>query len=205
MTGMETEAELISRCRRGEADAWDVLFDKYYGVVARFIFQLSPDFNHEDAEEIAQETFLAAVRNLGSFRGKSAFQTWLLRVAANKAMDFRERARAAKRRGGAAHVPIHFSTDGEEPSVDPPSPRPAPDELVMTSESFRLIRQCLDGIGDLCREIIELRYYGDLSYEEIARELKLNPKTVSSRLSKCLSRLQAMAKKVFPSEYSFTV
>jgi RNA polymerase sigma-70 factor, ECF subfamily len=202
---METEAELISRCRRGEGDAWDTLFDKYYGVVARFIFQLSSDFSHEDAEEIAQETFLAAVRNLGSFRGKSAFQTWLLRVAANKAMDFREKARAAKRGGGAAHVPIHFSANGEQPSVDPPSPRPAPDESLITSESFRLIRQCLDEIGDLCREIIELRYYGDRSYEEIARELKLNPKTVSSRLSKCLSRLQEVAKKVFPAEYSFTV
>jgi RNA polymerase sigma-70 factor, ECF subfamily len=202
---METEAELITRCRRGEAEAWDVLFDKYYGVVARFIFQLSPDFSHEDAEEIAQETFLAAVRNLGSFRGKSAFQTWLLRIATNKAMDFGEKARTAKRGGGARHVPIHFSADGAEASVDPPSPHRAPDELLMTSESFRLIRQCLDEMGDLCREIIELRYYGDLSYEEIARELNLNPKTVSSRLSKCLSRLQVMAKKVFPSEYSFTV
>jgi DNA-directed RNA polymerase specialized sigma24 family protein len=99
-----TEAELIARCRRGDADAWDLLFDRYYGVATRFIFQLSPEFTHEDAEEIAQETFLAVVRNLGSFRAKSAFQTWLLRVAANKAMDFREKTRAAKRGDGGATV-----------------------------------------------------------------------------------------------------
>lgn len=202
---MEMEADLIARCRRGDGDAWDVLFDKYYGVATRFIFQLSPDFTHEDAEEIAQETFLAVVRNLASFRGKSAFQTWLLRVAANKALDFREKTRAAKRGGKAVHVPIHFSADGQEASVDPPSSRPTPDQLLMTSESFRLIRQSLDAIGDPCREIIELRYYGDLSYEEIAHELGLNSKTVSSRLSKCLARLQAIAKKVFPPEHSFTV
>lgn len=201
----ETEADLISRCRRGDAEAWDVLFDKFYGVVTRFVFQLSPDFSHEDAEEIAQATFLAVIRNLSSFRGQSAFQTWLLRVASNKAMDFREKARAAKRGGNVAHIPIHSSNNSETLPIDPPSPRPGPDQLLMATESFQLIRQALDGIGEPCREIIELRYYGDLSYEEIARELNLNPKTVSSRLSKCLGRLQAMAKKVFPSEHSFTV
>jgi RNA polymerase sigma-70 factor (ECF subfamily) len=100
---------------------------------------------------------------------------------------------------------MHSSNSREEAPIDPPSPRPAPDELLMATESFGLIRQSLDAIGDPCREIIELRYYGDLSYEEIARELNLNPKTVSSRLSKCLARLQAMAKKVFPPEHSFTV
>ena len=202
---INAEADLIARCRRGDHDAWDVLFDKYYGVATRFVFQLSPDFTHEDAEEIAQETFLAVVRNLASFRGKSAFQTWMLRIAANKAMDFREKMRAAKRGAGAMHIPIHSSNNSESPPIDPSSPRPAPDQLLMASESFQLIRRCLDAIGDPCREIIELRYYGDLSYEEIARELSLNPKTVSSRLSKCLARLQAMAKKVFPPEHLFTV
>src|SRR5947209_8587802 len=87
----KADADLIARCRAGEADAWDALFDKYYPVAARFVFQLSADFNHEDTEEICQETFLAVVRNLASFQGKSSFQTWLLRVAANKALDVREK------------------------------------------------------------------------------------------------------------------
>ena len=82
----KVDADLIERCREGIADAWDALFDKYYPVAARFVFQLSADFCHEDTEEICQETFLAVVRNLGSFRGKSSFQTWLLRIAANKAI-----------------------------------------------------------------------------------------------------------------------
>ena len=85
----KVDADLIERCHKGDADAWDALFDKYYPVAARFVFQLSADFCHEDTEEICQETFLAVVRNLGSFQGKSSFQTWLLRIAANKAMDFR--------------------------------------------------------------------------------------------------------------------
>src|SRR6476661_8613395 len=90
------EAELIERCRARDEEAWDVLFDKYYAIVARFVFQLSGDFNHEDTEEICQETFLSVVRNLASFQSKSSFQTWLLRVAANKALDFRGKSRAEK-------------------------------------------------------------------------------------------------------------
>jgi RNA polymerase sigma factor (sigma-70 family) len=56
-----------------------------------------------------------------------------------------------------------------------------------------------------CREIIELRYYGDLSYAEIAAELCLNAKTVSSRLSKCLDRMAAVVKQISPLEDSFAV
>ena len=202
---IEPEAELIARCQRGGAEAWDALFDKYYAVVARFVFQLSGDFSHEDTEEICQETFLALVRNLGSFQAKSSFQTWLLRIAANKAMDFRAKAQTAKRGGNVAHLSLHGSNHNEEPPIDPPSSALGPDALLQNAETFGLVRQSLDRLDAPCREIIELRYYGDLGYAEIASELRLNPKTVSSRLSKCLDRLGAIAKQIFPRERSFAV
>ena len=142
------------------------------------------------------------MRSLDSFRGKSAFQTWLLRIASNKAMDFRAKAGAAKRGGSATHVSLNGA---DELPIDPPSPRPAPDAALQTAENFALVRQSLDRLDAPCREIIELSYYGELSYAEIAAELKLNPKTVSSRLSKCLDRLQAVAKQIFPREQSFAV
>jgi RNA polymerase sigma-70 factor, ECF subfamily len=199
----KVDADLIERCRVGDGDAWDALFDKYYPVATRFVFQLSADFCHEDTEEICQETFLAVVRNLSSFQGKSSFQTWLLRIAANKAMDFRGKSRAGKRGGSF----VRFSLDGadEHEQIDLPSRGPGPDALLANAETCRLVRQSLDQLDDDCREIIELRYYGDLSYAEIAAELQLNPKTVSSRLSKCLDRLSAIAKKIFPPEHSFAV
>jgi RNA polymerase sigma-70 factor (ECF subfamily) len=199
------EDEIIVACRRGEAEAWDGLFDKYYGVVARFVFQLSADFNHEDTEEICQETFVSVVRNLASFQGKSSFQTWLLRIASNKAMDFRAKTRAAKRGGNVTHLPLHSSNHSEELPIDPPSPALGPDALLQNAETFALVRQSLDRLDQPCREIIELRYYGDLAYDEIAAELRLNPKTVGSRLSKCLDRLGAIAKQIFPREKSFAV
>src|SRR6266581_1647292 len=86
--GIESEAawvrNLKPRCRRGEAAAWDELFDRHYAAAGRFIFQLGSDFAREDAEEICQEVFLSVIRNLESFQGESRFQTWLFRIAANK-------------------------------------------------------------------------------------------------------------------------
>jgi RNA polymerase sigma-70 factor (ECF subfamily) len=200
VASLASEAQIISECRAGNTAAWDSLFDKYYGTVARFVFQLSGEFSHEDTEEICQETFLSVVRNLSSFQARSSFQTWLLRIAANKAMDYREKTRAAKRGGNAVHVSIDEHKSDHEPPIDPPSGNPGPDALLQIAETSRLVRQSLDRLGEPCREIIELRYFGDLSYDQIAAELRLNPKTVSSRLSKCLGRLLNIAKEILPSD-----
>ena len=199
---MGSEAELLQRCRRGQADAWDELFDLHYAAAGRFIFQLGSDFTQEDAEEICQEVFLAVIRNIHSFHGESQFQTWLFRIAANKARDFRERRNAAKR--GSGHAPISLQAEDPETglTLDPPAELPAPDEVIMTAEKMALVREALDHLGEPCREIIELRYFAELSYEELSGTLKLNPKTVSSRLSKCLDRLEGLARKVFSREKS---
>lgn len=194
------EAELLTRCRRGDAEAWDELFNRHYAAAGRFIFQLASDFTREDVEEICQEVFLSVIKNLQSFQGGSQFQTWLFRIAANKARDYRERLHAAKRGGGQAPV----SLDAEDPetglTLDPPSHAPAPDASLLNVENAELVRAALDQLEEPCREIIELRYFGDLSYEELSRELQLNPKTVSSRLSKCLDRLEGIARHVFSRE-----
>jgi RNA polymerase sigma-70 factor, ECF subfamily len=197
---MQSENELIARCRGGDADAWDALFDEYYSQAGKFIFQLSPGFSPDDVDEICQEVFLAVVRNLDQFQGQSSFRTWLYRIAANKSRDFIDKQRAAKRGGGEAV----FSLDLEDPEtglkLDPPSSAPTPDFALISQERMFLVRESLDELGDPCREIIELRYFGDLSYEEIALELGLNAKTVSSRLSKCLDKLERVAAEKFRRE-----
>jgi RNA polymerase sigma-70 factor (ECF subfamily) len=194
---MAHEAELLARCRRGEAAAWDELFDAHYAAAGRFIFQLSSDFTVEDAEEICQEVFLSVIKNLDSFEGESQFQTWLFRIATNKARDFREKRIAAKRGGGQTVVSLQAENPETGLTPDPPDHLPAPDENLMNAEQMAFVRAALDQLGEPCREIVELRYFGDLSYEELAATLDLNVKTVSSRLSKCLDRLEEIARKIF--------
>jgi RNA polymerase sigma-70 factor (ECF subfamily) len=197
---MESEAELLARCRRGDAAAWDELFDAHYAAAGRFIYQLSSDFSLEDADEICQEAFLSVIKNLESFHGESRLQTWIFRIAANKARDFREKRLTAKRGGGQTVISLQIENPETGLTPDPPAQLPGPDELLMNAEAAELVQESLARLVEPCREIVELRYFGDLSYDELGATLKLNPKTVSSRLSKCLDRLEEIARKIFSRE-----
>jgi RNA polymerase sigma-70 factor (ECF subfamily) len=173
------------------------LFDLHYAPASRFIFQLGHDFTREDVEEICQEVFLTVIKNIHTFLGHSQFQTWLFRVAANKARDYRQKLHAAKRGGGQVIVPLVTAPadDSENTfTVDPPSPSPGPDVSLLNAERISLVGEALEELGGPCQEILELRYFADLSYEEIAASLELNPKTVSSRLSKCLDKLEVVTR-----------
>jgi RNA polymerase sigma-70 factor (ECF subfamily) len=197
---MDSESELLARCRDGEAAAWDELFVLHYAAAGRFVYQLSSDFTREDAEEICQEVFLSVIKNLDSFQGESQFQTWLFRIAANKAKDFREKRMAGKRGGGQTVISLQAENPESGLTLDPPADSPAPDDILVNAEQILFVRESLDQLAAPCREIIELRYFGDLSYEELSAALQLNPKTVSSRLSKCLNRLEEIVRKFFPRE-----
>ena len=196
---MNAEPQLLARCLRGEAAAWDELFDAHYAAAGRFIFQVSSSFNAEDVEEICQETFLTVIKSLGTFQGNCQFQTWLYRIAANKAHDYLQKQRAAKRGGGQRTLSLDAPLNGEADgfTLDPPSAAPGPDRALVQFEDAGLITRALEELEGPCREVIELRYFADLSYEEISAELNLNPKTVSSRLSKCLDKLEGVATKYF--------
>jgi RNA polymerase sigma-70 factor (ECF subfamily) len=200
--GSDTERSLLARCRRGEAAAWDELFDLHYAAAGRFILQLGHDLTREDADELCQETFLSVISNLESFHGESQFQTWLFRIAANKTRDYRERKSAAKRGGGQTPMSLQAEDPETGLTLDPPATAPGPDAALLSDEQAALVQQALDQLGEPCREIVQLRYFGDLSYDEISRTLKLNPKTVSSRLSKCLDRLEEIMRKIFSGEKS---
>jgi len=198
---MSAESPLLARCLRGEAEAWDELFDAHYAAAGRFVYQVSSSFTPEDVEEICQETFLTVVKSLDTFQGHCQFQTWLFRIAANKAHDYLQKQRAAKRGGGQKTLSLNAPLNGDDPdgfTLDPPSHAPGPDRSLMNLEDAGLITRALAELGGPCQEVIELRYFADLSYEEISAELKLNPKTVSSRLSKCLDKLGELAGKYFP-------
>src|SRR5262245_50975811 len=202
--GAMPEAELLARCRRGDSEAWDELFDRHYAAAGRFIFQLSHAFTREDVEEISQEVFLTVIKSLDSFQGNCQFQTWLFRIAANKARDYRQRQQAAKRGGGQVTVSLQQEDAENGFTIDPPSPLAGPDAALVNAENSALISQALESLGGPCQEIIELRYFADLSYDEISNNLKLNPKTVSSRLSKCLDKLEVVARQLISREKKST-
>ena len=167
---------------------------------------MAHDFTREDVEEITQETFLSVIKNLPPRTGRSRFQTWVFRIAANKARDYRQRRSAAKRGGSQAPIPLHPVNDADIPVVDPPGDAPAPDLALMNAERMAFLDQALNGSVSPCREIIEPPLFPPISAtRKSGRVLELNPKTVSSRLSKCLDRLGGSgAQHFFPGKLTET-
>ncbi len=193
-----TEPELLDRCRQGETAAWDELFARHYQPTSRFIPKLDHHLQPDDVEEICQDVFLTVVRNLVSFRGQARFQTWLFRIAINKVRDHQQRQKAAKRGGGQATLPLDHNDPDRGPGLDPPSSALGPDAALIQAETVEWIGQALSQLAQPWREVIQLRYFADLSYDEISRVLNLNPKTVSSRLSKSLDKLEQILRSHAP-------
>src|SRR4029077_2488522 len=108
------------------------------------------------------------------------------------------RRNAAKRGGGQSTISLDAEDSESGLSLDPPTTAPGPDAQLMTAEQVAQVHRALAELDAPCREIIELRYFADLSYDEISRSLDLNPKTLSSRLSKCLDRLVNIVHPLFP-------
>ena len=177
------ERVLIERCRAGDVAAFEPLVEKYRQRVWRLAFQVLRD--REEAWDCAQDAFVRAFQSLASFRGQSAFYTWLFRIAMNVATD-RLRARGAQARAfGTQPVPA------EEWERTAPDPGARPDQAAQGAEQRVRIRRALDTLPPNARTIIMLSDVEGLSYREIASVLNCPIGTVMSRLHNARRRLRS--------------
>jgi RNA polymerase sigma-70 factor (ECF subfamily) len=173
---------LIERCRNGDVAAFEPLVQKYRDRAWRLAFRVLRD--REDAWDATQEAFVRAWQALPSFRGQSAFYTWLFRIVVNVAAD-RARQRAARGRAfGTERVP---EEDWERTIVDPGT---APDDAARRAEQRERITQALAALPEHHRTIIMLSDLEGLSYREIAEVLDVPMGTVMSRLHHARRRLR---------------
>ena len=177
------ERGLIDRCIAGDTSAFEPLVERYRQRVWRLAYQILRD--REDAWDCAQEAFVRAFHSLSSFRGQSAFYTWLFRITVNVATD-RQRARGAQARAfGAERVPE------EEWGAPRRIPGGGPDKVAVQAEQRERIRQALDALPPKARAIIMLSDVEGLSYREIAEVLRCPIGTVMSRLHNARKRLKS--------------
>lgn len=178
------ERALIQRCIAGEATAFEPLVEKYRQRVWRLAYQVLHD--REEAWDVAQEAFVRAFHSLPSFRGQSAFYTWLFRITVNVATD-RHRQRGAQAR---AFGPERVSE--EEWARTTPDPGGGPEQQAARKEQRERIRSALDALPPKARTIIMLSDVEGLSYREIAEVLNCPIGTVMSRLHNARKRLKAL-------------
>jgi RNA polymerase sigma-70 factor (ECF subfamily) len=173
---------LIERCRNGDVAAFEPLVQKYRDRAWRLAFNVLRD--REDAWDVTQEAFVRAWQALPSFRGQSAFYTWLFRIVVNVASD-RARQRAARGRAfGTERVP---EEEWERTMIDREAP---PDDEARRAEERERITRALAALPEHHRTIIMLSDLEGLSYREIAEVLDIPMGTVMSRLHHARKRLR---------------
>jgi RNA polymerase sigma factor (sigma-70 family) len=171
------EADVIGRAKRGDAHAYEELVDAYQGIAFRTAYVIAR--NAADAEDAAQEGFVKAWRALGRFREGAPFRPWLLQIVANEA---RNRRRSAGRR---EHLVLRAAT--EEPSGEA---APSPEAALLTTETREHLLAAVNELPDDQREVISLRYFLELSEQEVAETLGIAQGTVKSRTARALERLR---------------
>jgi RNA polymerase sigma factor (sigma-70 family) len=162
-----TDAELVSRCRADDADAWNELVERYsryvYAIAVRG-FRLSD----EDAEDVFQDVFTRIYTRLDSLRDDSALRPWIAQLTRRRCLD----AVAARREVPAEEVTEEGSSD-----------------LSDVEEAFE-VREALAELSEPCQDILDRFFARDQSYKTIADELEIPSGTIASRIARCLSRLR---------------
>lgn len=180
MTGTEpaeaSDVELVKRAQAGDADAFGDLVDRTRRAVFRAA--LAAVGSAAEADDVAQETFVAAFRKLNSFRGESSFRTWVLTIAWNKALDRRKRITRWWR------VASHPSTEDSVPALEQvASAGETQHDRLAAAELQREVRRHLRALPRKLRDALLLAGSGEYSYDEIGRMLGCPTGTVKWRVS----------------------
>ncbi|MDH3932468.1 MAG: RNA polymerase sigma factor RpoE [Chromatiales bacterium] len=175
MPGKITDRELVGRVKKGDKGAFDLLVLKYQHKIVKLVMRYVRD--PSEAMDVAQEAFLKAYRAMATFRGDSAFYTWLYRIAINTAKNHLV---AAKRR------PVDFELDLQDPDQYELSNRlkdiDTPEGLLLSNEIREAVEDAIRGLPEDLRTAILLREIEGMSYEEIAEAMTCPVGTVRSRI-----------------------
>jgi RNA polymerase sigma-70 factor, ECF subfamily len=179
MEGLDLE-HVIERAQGHDAEALGEIYRQY----VRRVFGLCRHMldSRERAEDATSEVFLKLQRSIESYDGSIPFARWLLRVAGNQCIDVLRRQR---RRGQ-----LIVEGENENTVLEAPSAEPSPLGAVMSKEERVRVRHAIAGLPDNFRLPLVLRYYSELSYDEIARELGLEKNNVATLIFRAKQELR---------------
>jgi len=176
MTEREIDQILVERAQGGDKRAFDQLVSKYQRKLGRLLSRFVRD--PAEVEDVSQEAFIKAYRALPSFRGDSAFYTWLYRIGINTAKNY------LVSQGRRAPTTTEFDTEEAETFDDATQLRDinTPESLLLTKQIGETINAAMDALPEELRTAIVLREIDGMSYEEIAGIMDCPIGTVRSRI-----------------------
>ncbi|MGH8636410.1 MAG: RNA polymerase sigma factor RpoE [Burkholderiales bacterium] len=189
MGDREVDQQLVERAQRGDKSAFELLVAKYQRKLVRLLSRFIRD--PTEVEDVAQEAFIKAYRALPSFRGDSAFYTWLYRIGINTAKNYLV---AMGRRAPTVSEIESADSEGSEESGQVPDYN-TPENELMSRQIAETVNRAVDDLPEELRTAITLRELEGLSYEDIAGIMNCPIGTVRSRIFRAR---EAIAEKLRP-------
>lgn len=170
------DLQLVEAAIAGQQSAYGELMDRYRDSI--YFMMLKMVKNNDDADDLTIEAFGKAFNRLEQYSPSFAFSTWLFKIASNNCIDF-----IRKKRIQVSSLDTGFSSDnGEMIYIDARSNTLDPEETYMQDQKIKHMRLLVSKLKPRYRELVEKRYFEELSYEEIAEELNLPLGTVKAQL-----------------------
>ena len=189
---MEVEAGgAVERAQSGDSDAFRLLVEQHSRAIFRLAFRMTG--NEQDAEDVVQETFLRAYRQLSRYEARASFSTWLYRIASNYALDLiRMRKRHQEKRE-------HGSPEGRDILQSLPEAGPGPDRIVFGSQVKDKVNAALDELTAQERTAFVLRHFEGLSIEEIGQALGTGINATKHSIFRAVQKLRRSLEPVISS------
>src|SRR5258706_6434092 len=172
-------AAVLDRARQGDSDAFRALVEQHSRSVFRLAFRMTG--NEQDAEDVVQESFLRAYRQLGRFESRANFGTWLYRIVSNCSVDLMrsKQARHDQVRGDSLDDVM------EMPAAD----APGPERMAQSAEIQRRVQSARDGLSPLERAAFTLRHYAGRSIQWISPALRLGTSAAKHSVLRAVEKL----------------
>jgi RNA polymerase sigma factor (sigma-70 family) len=182
----QRDYEIISRALKGDQMAYSQLLDLYRESIYYLVLKMVN--SNEYAEDLTIEVFGKAFSNLKQYQPNYAFSTWLYRIATNNCIDF-----IRKQRISTTSLDLAFNDDnGEKLYIQVESHGLNPEETAIKKQKNKYLKEIVKKLKPHYRQLIELRYFKELSYEEIADEMEMPLGTVKAQLFRAREFLAKM-------------
>lgn len=178
-----TDSEAAAETRKGNQHAFRVLVERHSRSVFRLTFRMTG--NEQDAEDLVQETFLRAYKQLHRFDGRASFGTWIYRIAANCSLDL---IRARKNR---KEQPVKTNSEETMCWLDSiAAPEPSPERLMQSGQIAELLGPAMRQLSDMERVAFVLRHYEGQKIEDIARTLGVEANAAKHSVFRAVQKLR---------------
>lgn len=172
----QEDRALVAAAKKGEPQAFATLLKKYRKSVYYMLLKMVK--NADDAEDLTQEAFAKAFNSIEKFDSKYAFSTWLFRIATNNCIDFIRKKRVQT---VSIDQPVP-GDDGSSMRFDVRDSNLEPDDAMLKQQRKRYLNMAIDRLPEKYRVLVELRYFKEFSYDEVAKELQIPLGTVKAQL-----------------------